>query len=215
MAINTDHRLDLVTPSTGSEKLAGTLVLPKTTNVGIQVDTTTPTWGWRDLMGPIDVRAGGVGNPTWATFITNINAYRFAVNDECWINFHIPHDYVPGTDLFLHTHWAITTTSTANVTWSFDLSYAKGHNQAAFPATVNTTVVQAGSGIANQHMIAETQITGGALLTLGDIEVDGIILAHIKLTANATGVDPFLFCSDIHYQSSNMATKNKAPGFYA
>lgn len=191
------------------------IIVPKASLHGIKVDTLTPTWGWRDLLGPINVRGSGAADPNWSVFRTNINAYQFSVNDECWIDFHIPHDYVPGSDLYIHTHWAVTTASTANVTWGFDITYAKGHNQAAFPAKINTTVVQAGSGTAYQHMIAETIITGGALLDAALIEVDGLILMRVYLSANATGVDPFLFMADIHYQSTNIATKNKAPNFYA
>jgi len=192
------------------------IVLPKTTNKGIMVDTETPTFGWRDITGEITVRGSGANNPAWANFITNINAYQFDVNAEAWLTFHVPHDYVPGSEIFIHTHWAITNTSTSNVTWGFDASYAKGYAQQAFAATTNKTVATAGSGVANYHIISEVQLsTGGGTLGGNTIEVDGLILVRVYLSANAAGVDPFMFTADLHYQSTNMATKGRnGPGFY-
>ena len=219
MSINTNHVTDTQTPTTGNLNVNSSLTLPKTSGSGIKVDPAAPTFGWCDLLGDITTRGAGANDPTWTTFVTNISAYQFDVNSECWITFHMPHDYAPGTNIFIHSHWAITTTSTANVTWGFDATYAKGFNQALFPATINTTVVQAGSGVANQHMIAETQLSvaggSGTQLNTTNLEVDGLILMRVYLSANATGVDPFLFKCDVHYQSTGIATKNKSPDFWA
>jgi hypothetical protein len=70
------------------------LVLPKTSDKGVKIDVTTPTFGWRDLRAEIRTRGVGATDPNDTTYIGNIKAYTFAVNDEAWIEFHIPHDYV-------------------------------------------------------------------------------------------------------------------------
>lgn len=191
------------------------LIVSKSSGTGIKVDLLSPTWGWRDILGQITAKGVGATDPVLNTFITNIKMYQFTVNDEVWITYHLPHDYVPGTDLFIHAHWAITTTAVETVTWGFDVSYAKGFTQAFFPATINKTVALATNGTAHEHYISEVQITGAGALTLADIEVDGLILARVYLSANTGAVEPFLFTADIHYQSNNIGTKQKTgPGFY-
>lgn len=201
----------------------GNLVVPKTSGIGIKVDTATPTFGWKDLIGPIFVRTTGGNPPNWAVYRTNIYQYQFAVNNECWNEFHIPHDYLPGSDLYIHVHWSHTsaTVTSGSVTFTFDITYAKGHNQAAFPATKTTTVTQTASTTQYQHMIAETVMTtsgGSASLTDSSIiEVDGLILVRTSLSGNTINgtPTPFVHYVDIHYQSTQMSTKNKAPNFYA
>ena len=206
----------LVTPQ------ADILILDKAASKGIKVDAAAPTYPWQDMLGFIDVRGAGANDPAWSVFRNGIRAYRFGNNDECWVVFHLLHDYVPGTDIYLHTHWAhnSATVASGGVTWSFECMYAKGHNQAAFPASVTTTVTQTASTTQYQHMIAETVIStaGGSatLLNSSDFETDGIVLVRCSLTGNtmSTATNPFLFLLDCHYQSTGIGTKQKAPNFF-
>jgi hypothetical protein len=73
-------------------------------------------------------------------------------------------------------------------------------------------------------MITEVQLTtSGGSATQWDtslIEVDGLILGCLTLTAIPTitgGVvnEPFVHHIDLHYQSTGIGTKQKAPDFYA
>ena len=66
-------------------------------------------------------------------------------------------------------------------------------------------------------MVAETQLSGSGvgLLNTSSLEIDGVILTRVKLSANNSGVQPFLLFCDIHYQSTNIGTKNRAPNFYS
>jgi hypothetical protein len=198
------------------------LVLTKEVSKGIKVDTTTPTFPWHDMLGSIDVRGVGANDPSWNVFRNGIRAYQFGLNDECWLAFHLLHDYVPGTDIYLHAHWAHASAgvTSGGVTWSFEITYAKGHNQAAYPATKTTTVTQTASTTQYQHMIAETTISvAGGSATLLDsslFETDGMLLVRTSLTGNTMNgaPDPFLFLCDCHYQSTGIGTKQKAPNFY-
>ena len=217
---------------------ADTVTLGKATNKGIKVDTDAPTYPWQDLLGSISIRGSGAADPTYADYIGNIRGFRFTetTEDEVFIEFHIPHDYVPGTDLHIHAHWSTngtTATGTAagvinggSVTWSFEVSYAKGHNTAAFIAPVTRTVTQNASATVYQHMIAETQISAASpdatQLDTDDIVVDGVILCRVFLAngdnditvASGTKPAPWLHFVDIHYQSTGIGTKQKAPDFY-
>ena len=206
----------LITPETNI------LTFEKASGNGIKVDTTTPTYPWHDMLGAIEIRGVGANDPAWSVFRNGIRAYQFGSNDEVWVVFHLLHDYVPGTDIYLHSHWAHNSAAvtTGSVTWSYEITYAKGHNQAAFPASKTTSVTQTASTTQYQHMIAETVIStpGGSasLLDTNSFETDGIIMVRCYLSANSmnAATDPFLFLLDCHYQSTGIGTKQKAPNFF-
>lgn len=200
---------------------SGNLVLPKTTGIGIKVDPAAPTYPWVDLLGQIIPGGGGV-SPAYNVVRNGLRAYQFTVNDEFQTNFHLPHDYAPGTDIYVHVHWlhASAAVTSGGVTWSFESTYAKGHNQAAFPASVTTSVTQTASTTQYQHMVAETVISqaGGsaALLNSTNFEPDGVIMVRCWLSGNTmnTTPEPYGLMIDLHYQSTGIGTKQKAPNFY-
>jgi hypothetical protein len=216
-----------------SSNFPDTIILPKTSGKGIKVDSDTPTFGWRDIIGDITPRAAGGTAPALTAFRGgSILSYAYAAND--WIDqmvFHIPHDYVPGSDIFIHIHWGHNGTA---ISGTFEAQvYAtkcKGFNQAGqtFGAEVNPTISEAVTDIASHprwgHFVTEIALssaTGDSThLNSSLIEVDSIILVSLKvltiptITGSATSNLPYIFTVDIHYQSTNMATKAKAPNFY-
>lgn len=201
-----------------SATFADQIIVPKTTNYGIKVDTASPTFGYRDIIGDLTVRTAGANDPNWATYRGVLKAWEFSasVEKEIFLVYHVPHDYVPGTDIYFHMHWsnAAAVPNTGNVVWGFDYSYAKGYNQAQFPAASTVTVTQASHATQYEHQIAET-----AAVTIAGMEVDGLILCRVyRKAADAadTCTDAvFGFTADIHYQSTNLGTKAKnGPAFY-
>ena len=219
----------LISRKPSYDEVYGNIVIPKASGNGIKVDNAAPTFGWRDLRAEIRTRGVGGTDPNDTTYIGNVKAYSFSVNDEAWIEFHISHDYVKGTDILLHFHWshnsAIVTGGT--ITIGADVTYAKGHNQAVFHATVNPTITATAIASASngqyRHMIDEIQLSAvspsAAQIDTDDLEPDGLILARVYLSANnitSSGAvpDPFIHEVDIHYQSTNIATKANAPDFY-
>jgi len=206
-------------------QLTGGLVVPKTAATGIKVDTTTPTFGWADMIGYI-TNAGGAAKPTRTAYIGGIDQFLFAAGDESILEFHIPHDYVPGTDIYLHVHWSHISTIVTGGTLTFtaESSYSKGHDQAAFSSPVTGTFAGAASTVQYQHIISETQYSAsapaGLQLDTDDLEPDGLILVRLEMTTNditSSGAvpSPFIHFVDIHYQTNGvMGTKDKAPSFY-
>jgi hypothetical protein len=202
---------------------AGNFVLQKTSGIGIQIDPSSPSFGWKDLTSDIVVRGtAGATTPTFSSYRNGIYQYQFTVNDEVWSVFHLPHDYCQASDIYIHVHWshASASVTSGDVTWGFEVTYAKGHDQAAFPATITTSVAQTASTTQYRHMIAEVKLSDGlpnaSQLNSGVLEVDGLILVRTFLSANTMNgtPEPFLHFVDIHYQSTQLATKNKAPDFY-
>lgn len=214
------------TPTWNGAKFTDNIVLPKTSGTGIKIDTASPTMGWRDITQDISVRGIGGTDPAFNVYINGIRQQQFSVNDECFLEIHIPHDWDPTTDLHIHAHWShnATTVTGGSVTWAFECTTAKGFNQAAFAATVTPTAQQNASTTRYQHMIAETQLTAASpsasQIARSAIEVDGVVLCRAYLSANAMTVsgggvpEPFLHFVDLHYQTTNIGTKNKAYPFY-
>ena len=183
---------------------------------GLRLGTRSDNgFGWRDLEGAIDVKGVGVNDPDWAEVnSTGFFNYKFVVNDVCFFDYHIPHDWWPNASgFYIHAHWFTDGTSTNTVKWSWSLAYAAGYNTEAFPlgAPAVVSVEEAASGVVYQHMISEVYVP------ISDIEVDGMVKSVLTRVTNG-GVDNadnvFLSTSDIHYQSTNMPTKNRNPDFY-
>lgn len=213
------------------------LNLAGTSGTGIKIDLTTPTFGWRDILGQIQTKGVGASDPDWVVYRGSIYQYRFSAGHlhEAWMNYHVPHDYVPGSDLYIHVHWSeniVDTGGTAgvpgNAKWYFDITYADGHGTAGgtsdpFVAPITVSVVQQASTTQYGHMIAEVQFTNnggtGGLLNSNTVQVDGLFLVRIYRNpadvADTLNQEPFVHMVDLHYQSNNLATKNKSPNFYA
>lgn len=201
----------------------------KDTGKGIRVDTTTPTFGWHDIIGLLLPDQQGANAPTLAAFIGgNVRRFAFSATDKADCEFHIPHDYAAGTDLYIHAHWSHNGTAiSGNLVLSFSSTYAKGHNQAAFGAEKTVTLTYATVDIATtpryQHRIDEVQLsTSGGSATLLDtdlLEPDGVIGVNLTATTIPTITggapnEPFIFFVDVHYQSTGIPTKQRAPDFY-
>lgn len=203
------------------------LAMPSDSGYGLRVDPVDPTFGWRDIIGSVQPKASGAGSPTRAIYIGgSIGDYSFVANDVCDFIFHLPHDYVPETDLYFHIHWSHNGTSiSGDAVFDVFFTYAKGHDQANFAAEKNITFTYDTVDIATtpryRHRIDEFIISGPAetatLIDCGIIEPDGVLLATIRMTTLPTiggSGKLFIHTCDIHYQSTNMATKSKSPDFY-
>lgn len=220
---NANDAIEALQAKLGTNTTAASLpagaVLGKASGTGLRVDTSTPAWGWRDLTADITVRGTGAADPTFAVYgATALRAFQFSatVMQEVFLVFHVPHDWVPGSDIFIHAHWsnAAAAPNTGTVRWGFEYSFAKGFDQEAFPTPTIVYAQQASSATRYRHMVTET-----TAVTIATMEVDGLILMRaFRDAANAadTCTDAvFLHTVDIHYQSTNMATAGKAPSFYA
>lgn len=187
------------------------------------------TWDgsvWKDLIGHVSPKATGAGAPTRTLYRGNIYDFAFAVNDQVDFSFHMPHDYKPGTDLYLHTHWSHNGTNiSGTLTSTFYISYAKGHNQVVWPAEVVPTLTDSSLSLVAapqyRHMLTEVQLSAtspsATQIDTDDLEPDGIILATMKVTSlpTVTGGSLFIHFADLHYKACYLGTVNKAPTFYS
>jgi hypothetical protein len=201
-------------------------VFPKTQNIGIRVDTASPTFPWEDIIGKIDIIPGAPNPGSLELYRGSIYQVALDETDTAFINFHMPHDYVVGSQIHAHVHWShISTTVTGgSVTFNIDMSYAKGHDQGAFGAPATVSIFQSASTTQYQHMVAETQAStsGGSPTALDSdlLEPDGLIMCRVILDSNDLVTSDFstpkvfVHFVDIHYQSTGIGTKNKSPNFW-
>lgn len=164
---------------------------------------------WKDLLCEITTRTTGAGTPAYNTFVAPNRSYQFALNDEVYNTMHVPHDWKPGTPVYVHIHWFGSNTNTGTVTWDLNWTYAKGYGQVAFSANQLVQVTQAHCGIANGHNIAEFSASQ-AILPDG-FEPDGLLKVATKLSAKAFTGNVFADYIDLHYQSDETNTTTKNP----
>ena len=218
----------------GDLTVNGDLVLAKTEGAGIKVDKVSPSFGWHDLLGEPHIHEASANDPVWSVYRGTIRQFQYSnvLMNETWYEYHIPHDYVSGTDLFVHVHWsqiAVDTGGPAGVPgdakFYFDITYAQGHGTPGgsadpFGAAVTTSVTQQASTTQYGHMLAETIITddGTSLIDRNRIAPDGVLF--VRMYRDPADADdtldqaPFIHYVDIHYQTPNIGTKQKTPDFY-
>lgn len=186
-------------------------------------------YAWNDLIGQIIPRDSGGPQPAFVLFRgSNIYEYAFSTNDQVdKITFHIPHDWYSGMDeLFIHPHWGHNGTSiTGDFVIDWYLSYADGYSQEAFPEpivlrqTIPTNITSHPQWYhnINDFKIGDQGGTGG-ILDVGSMETDGLLRVAMKVISVPTisgGLSsaPFIFTIDLHYQSTNLGTRERNAPF--
>jgi hypothetical protein len=222
------NRATYVVDSSGRPYFSPGLILPKTSGASILIgDDTTAANGWADIIGPIFPKTSGANTPTRATYRTGVAEFKFIAGDICDFTFHMPHDYLPGSDLYYHIHWSHTGTSiSGDAVFTTVFTSARGHNQENFAATVTNTITYATTDIITtpqyRHRIDEIQLSAnspsGSQIANSTLEPDSLIIMTLTMTTLPTiggGGGLFIHFTDLHYQTTNIkGTKNKAPNFY-
>jgi len=173
------------------------------------------TRGWRDMIGTITLPGTDIGDPVRENLgASGYKAYKFDLGKNYQIDYHLQHDYVLASDIFLHVHWLTDGVDTNPVAWQFTYNYARGFGQQAFTlAEPVVTVAEAPPGVAFKHMTSEIVVP----ISDPTFEPDGILTVVLQRIPNG-GVDNgdkvFVLTADCHYQTMIPATKNRRPDFY-
>lgn len=205
------------------------LPLPKEQNSGFKIDPASPGFGWADIEGMIRPDPSGANRPDLATYQGSVRDYAYSAGDKIDMVFHLPHDYVMGSDLYFHVHWShIGTAISGSLILDYHVTYSKGHNQANFSAPVSPTQTVSTPDIATvpqyRHRVDEFQLSASSpsasQLDTDDLEVDGIIVASlivdtIPTITGGTTNEPFIHTLDLHYQTTGVrGTKSRSPDFW-
>ena len=170
--------------------------------------------GWRDLRAPlIPVAGAGVNDPTLSFFGPSgtVMQYKFAVDDEVFMSYHIDHDIKVGSTIYPHVHWASSGTSTATVKWEMEYTIANRTGEPAFPAPTTLDIEIAANSTAWAHQVTE-HATGFTAP-----EIDALILVHLTRVTNGgteNTDDIFGLFVDMHYETQGYGTLNREDPFY-
>lgn len=181
---------------------------------------TRTAQGWNDLVQDVTVRTGS-NAPSPTVFIGGISAYEFSPStmNECFVNFHMRHDYIAGTMIYPHIHWSHIVDSTGVVRWGFEYSLARRNDSTGTitfgtPSTLYLEHTISAS-TTFQHYVTEGADGTGIAGT--DLQEDALVICRVFRDAthiNDTYPDPIhLLTVDIHYECNTLSTPLRAPPF--
>jgi hypothetical protein len=181
--------------------------------------------GWEDIVQEVIIQYGAPTAPTLKNWRGNFNGYAFSPDtmNECFINFHIRHNYddaggaTPGM-VYPHVHFAVNTTNTGTIRWGIEWQCARRADAAgAGPYTDSVTqyidYTIDGAGKQYWHIVAESPdgfgIPQGAIL-----QVDSMIKCRVfrdasDLVHDTFPDDAFLDTVDVHNPVDVSATPNR------
>ena len=180
-----------------------------------------PTIGWNDLVQDVNVKVG-TNAPELGTFRDNIAAFMFGPDQatECFSNFHMRHDYIPGTMIYPHVHWSINSLNTGVVRWGIEYTLARRWESTGLRTfgPVQTLYIDCNVAAPSQYMHFVNESPDGAGIPGTDLETDALVLCRFFRDSehpNDTFPDPvFLLTVDIHYECSHLSTPSRFPPFY-
>jgi hypothetical protein len=184
-----------------------------------ELNTRTAS-GWNDLVQDVLVRTGA-NSPSPTVFIGGITAYEFAAAtmNECFVNFHMRHDYIAGTMVYPHVHWSHIVDSTGVVRWGFEYTLARRNDSTGTVTFASPTTLyiehNVTAGTQYQHFVNEG--ADGLGIAGTDLQEDALIICRVfrdATHANDTYPDPIhLLTVDIHYECNTLSTPLRVPPF--
>jgi hypothetical protein len=212
---------------TGNISTRANINMPSEMHTGIWLDGGH---GWKDLIGDVSPKTGNANAANMRQFIGAVSGWTHTASSVGDLTYHLPHDYAPNTDLFLHVHWGHNGTA---ISGSFVVTFYASYAKRSYPATtfatpITLTMTLNSLNMTNSprycHRVDEIQLStpGGSAsqLNTNDIEVDGLICIHYATVTipSITGSDfsnlPYIQTIDIHMQSTGVGTARKDPGYY-
>lgn len=142
-------------------------------------------------------------------------SFSGTANERLTNIYHLPHDFIEGTDLFVHIHHVPTAlTPVGEVTWRLHMRYAQGYQFGNFGGAdvVQDITIDLGAAGALQY---DHVINEGAALNDSDfgavLRTDGVVLITIERlgATDSNNANQLFVEADIHYKSDKTPTVNK------
>ena len=174
--------------------------------------------GWNDMLGEFIDRTSGTDRPTLATPFNghHMLVWSSTALNQTTVNWHLKHDYKPGSAVYPHVHFRPTGNVSGNVHWRFILSATKGHGQRAGIPTATTIdlIFPIPANSLGTHFVAEIPAPGWYTT---ELEWDTVIHCTVQRLANLA-TDTYnatvaAWQADLHYQVGRIATPARLPPF--
>lgn len=177
---------------------------------------------WSQIGSEPTVREGDANAPGLSNFRDGIYEYSYAHDalSESYLNFDVPFDWAPGTDLVIGVHWSPGgSTATGAVRFGFEFTYAwaygPGANSVFGPSqTIYVNASQA-NGTAYAHYINFNDPANNFPGSMAQQNMRFLVrFFRDGLNAADTFPDPiFVIGVDFFYQTSRFGTATKSPPF--
>jgi len=176
---------------------------------------------WDDLRVPLtSAKLTGASDPSFLKWrddgsgSTGVYAYSFDDGTEQQLFFiaQLPHSYSEGTDLYVHTHWGVnTTTATGTLIWGLEWTLA-GKDESFATTTLSTATYEFTENIQYKEQINALVTIPGT--TSGGVKISDLLVCRFYRDASSdTFADPaFCFEVDIHFQADSNGTLNEFSG---
>jgi hypothetical protein len=176
--------------------------------------------GWNDLVQDVTVRTGS-NAPSPTIFIGGISAYEFSPTtmNECFVNFHMRHDYIAGTMVYPHVHWSHNTDAAGVVRWGFEYTLARRNDSTGVVtfASPSTLYIEHTVSLGESYQHHVNEAADGLGIDGTNLQEDALIICRVFRDAthiNDTYPDPIhLLTVDIHYECNTLSTPLRVPPF--
>ncbi|KKN75798.1 hypothetical protein LCGC14_0376740 [marine sediment metagenome] len=171
---------------------------------------------WNDLILPLSsARVPAANAPSWTSFIGNLNAYTYDVNDFQEFSTEIEHGYKSGSTFEFHIHGAVNGSNVDDRTIKFEIEYTIADTPAesgfgdVYPATTTIngelTIPAATTDLTAFSIHIGTDSTGS--FVQGAI-VNGRVRRITSTGTEPTG-DPFLTEVGIHAEDDTIGSRTE------
>jgi hypothetical protein len=163
---------------------------------------------YKDLIvSGVSTRVGGTA-PTFAAFKGNVYQYSFSASaqNEVHSSVELQHDYMEGTDIEVHVHWAQSGTDNKNIVWGVEYTIANMET-GVFGNTVALEAVDAAAGVALTHQYLSLGTIAGAGRKIGDVIA---FMAYRKAAAGTDTLTDTAFLLEIgfHYKCDTIGSRS-------
>ena len=174
--------------------------------------------GWNDVLGEFIVRTAGTDRPTLATPFNghHMLVWSSTALNQTTVNWHLRHDYKPGSAVYPHIHFRPTGNVSGNVHWRFILSATKGYGQRAGIPTATTIdlIFPIPANSLGTHFVAEIPAPGWYTTELEwDTVIHCTVQRRADLATDTYNATVAAWQADLHYQVGRIATPARLPPF--
>lgn len=174
--------------------------------------------GWNDLLGEFIDRTSGTDRPTLATPFNghHMLVWSSTALNQTTVNWHLRHDYKPGSAVYPHIHFRPTGNVSGNVHWRFILSATKGHGQTTGIPTATTIdlIFPIPANSLGTHFVAEIPAPGWYTTALEwDTVIHCTVQRRADLATDTYNATVAAWQADLHYQVGRIATPARLPPF--
>ena len=160
--------------------------------------------------------SGAGADPTRATFVGNISAYTFDINDVAEGSTEITHKYEEGTDLEIHIHWVTNGTEGTAALVNHEVEWVVANIDTGFTyaygsSTVDTSgdiTIPANTTDRSPH-IADVGTIDGSALKIGAY----IMFRYRRIALSGAGADPaadpFILAIGFHAKQDTVGSRQE------